>query len=55
MRNLQISFVLSIWPMQFTAGREWNGKTHKWWAALGPIGITIHFEPIPVEQSCLPD
>ena len=47
MQNLQISFVLSIWPMHWTAGHDFDGEQHKWWAAVGPVGITIHFEPLP--------
>ena len=41
MQNLQISFVLSIWPMHWTAGHDFDGEQHKWWAAVGPVGITI--------------
>lgn len=45
MRELSIAFVLSIWPMRCTAGHSFNGETHEWWAAFGPVGAKLFFEP----------
>jgi hypothetical protein len=45
MRSLAISFVVSIWPMRCTIGHLFDGETHEWWAAFGPVGVNLYFEP----------
>lgn len=45
MRSLSVSFTLSIWPMHWSVGHQFDGETHEWWAAAGPIGVTLYFEP----------
>lgn len=45
MRELAIAFTLSIWPMRWTAGYEFDEEVHTWWAAAGPFGVRIYYEP----------
>ncbi len=45
MKLLQLSFTISFWPMQWTAGHDFDGETHRWWLAVGPFGGMLYFEP----------
>ena len=46
MRTLQISFVVSFWPWALLANHTFDGETHRWCVACGPIGLNLYFEPL---------
>jgi hypothetical protein len=46
MRTLQFSFVVSIWPWAITARHDFDGETHRYCLALGPIGFNLYAEPL---------